>query len=106
MRWRKSRRRRRRFPAVLLPLTVLWVSVTAPAGKSRRRRRSLPGAVAADGALGERHGAAGENPAAVAKSPVVLLPLTVLWSSVRIADVSERIAPPRPANRCRSSCRR
>ena len=57
-------------PAVLFPLTVLWVSVTVPWAKI---------------------------PPPLAKSPVVLLPLTVLWSSVRLPVVSERIAPPRPA---------
>ena len=53
-------------PAVLFPLTVLWVSVTCASGEeSRRRRRISRGAVSADGALGERHGAIGKNPAAV-----------------------------------------
>ena len=52
---------------MLFPLTVLWVSVTAPKA---------------------------QIPPPEAKFPVVLLPLTVLWSSVRLPVVSERIAPP------------
>ena len=51
---------------MLLPLTVLWVSVTAPLDENPAAEPVVTrGAVAADGALGERQGADGENPAAV-----------------------------------------
>ena len=48
-----------------LSVTVLWVSVTAPTGKNPAAVGATSrGAVSADGALGERHGANGRNPAA------------------------------------------
>ena len=46
-----------------LPLTVLWVSVTAAGGENPAAVGDTPrGAVAADGALGERHGASAQIP--------------------------------------------
>ena len=51
-------------PAVLFPLTVLWVSVTSPVAQIPPPLANSRGAVAADGALGERHVATGRNPAA------------------------------------------
>ena len=66
---------------MLLPLTVLWVSVTAPVAKiPPPLARISRGAVAADGALGERHGAIGtKSRRRWAVISAVLFPLTVLW---------------------------
>ena len=72
----------RLLPAVLLPLTVLLVSVTSAVTIPPPRAFVTRRAVAADRAVGQRHVEPPEIPPPPASAPAVLLPLTVLLVSV------------------------